>query len=74
MPRANNQAICHSRGRYVLLLNSDTVVHPGALQALVAFMDAHPQAGACGPRLLNGDGSLQPGCNPMLTPEREFGG
>lgn len=70
--RANNQAICHSRGRYVLLLNSDTVVHPGALETMVAFMDAHTQAGACGPRLLNGDGSLQPSVHPMLTPWREF--
>lgn len=70
--RANNQGICHSRGRYVVLLNSDTVVHPGALEMLVAFMDAHPQAGACGPRLLNGDGSLQPSVHPMLTPGREF--
>ncbi len=69
---ANNQAICHSRGRYVLLLNSDTVVHQGALETLVAFMDAHPQAGACGPRLLNEDGSLQPSVHPMLTPGREF--
>ena len=69
---ANNQAICHSRGRYVMLLNSDTVVHPGALEALVEFMDAHPAAGACGPRLLNGDGSLQPSVHPMLTPGREF--
>lgn len=69
---ANNQAICHSRGRYVMLLNSDTVVHEGALEALVAFMDAHPTAGACGPRLLNGDGSLQPSVHPMLTPGREF--
>lgn len=70
--RANNQAICHSRGRYLLLLNSDTVVHSGALETLVAFMDAHPRAGACGPRLLNGDGSLQAACHPMLTPEREL--
>lgn len=70
--QANNQAICHSRGRYVLLLNSDTVVHGGALATLVAFMDAHPQAGACGARLLNGDGSLQPSVHPMLTPGREF--
>ncbi len=70
--RANNQAICHSRGRYVLLLNSDTVVHGGALAAMVAFMETHPEAGGCGPRLLNGDGSLQPSVHPMLTPWREF--
>lgn len=70
--RANNQGIGAAEGRYLLLLNSDTVVHPGALETLLAFMNAHPQAGACGPRLLNGDGSLQHGCHPMLTPGREF--
>ena len=70
--RANNQGIIASRGAYILLLNSDTVMHPGALETLLAFMDVHPQAGACGPRLLNGDGSLQHGCHPMLTPGREF--
>ncbi len=70
--RANNQGIREATGRYVLLLNPDTVAHPGALEALVAFMDAHPEAGACGARLLNSDGSLQPACHPMLTPGREF--
>lgn len=70
--RANNQGIAAARGRYVLLLNPDTEVHPDALETLVAFMDAHPRAGACGARLLNSDGSLQPACHPMLTPGREF--
>jgi hypothetical protein len=70
--RANNQAIGECQGRHVLLLNSDTVVHETALHALVAFMDAHPKAGAAGARLLNGDGSLQLSCQPMLTPGREF--
>ena len=69
---ANNQGIVHSRGRYLLLLNSDTVVHPGAVQTMIDFMDGHPEIGACGPRLLNGDGSLQPSAHPMLTPGREF--
>ena len=70
--RANNQGIALATGRCVLLLNPDTVVHPGALATLVAFMDAQPAAGACGARLLNGDGSLQLACHPMLTPGREF--
>ena len=70
--RANNQGLALATGRYVLLLNPDTEVHAGALEALVAFMDAHPRAGACGARLLNADGSLQPACHPMLTPGREF--
>ena len=69
---ANNQALRQARGRYALLLNSDTEVQPGALAALVEFMAAHPRAGAVGARLLNADGSLQPSCHPMLTPGREF--
>jgi N-acetylglucosaminyl-diphospho-decaprenol L-rhamnosyltransferase len=69
---ANNQAIRRSEGRYILLLNSDTEVRPGALPALAAFMDGHPRAGAAGARLLNADGTLQPSCHPMLTPGREF--
>ena len=56
----NNVGLAAARGRYLLLLNSDTEVRPGALAALVAFMDAHPDAGACGPMLVNPDGSLQP--------------
>ncbi len=70
--RANNQAIERAHGHYVVLLNSDTAVHLHALQTMVAFMDAHPKASSCGPRLLNADGSLQPSCHPILTPGREF--
>jgi N-acetylglucosaminyl-diphospho-decaprenol L-rhamnosyltransferase len=47
--------------RYVWLLNPDTVVHPGALEMLVAFMEAHPRCGLLGPKLQNPDGSLQHG-------------
>ena len=50
----------NSKLDYVLLLNPDTVVHPGAIAALAAFLDAHPRVGAVGPRLLNTDGSVQP--------------
>lgn len=70
--RANNQAIELADGQYVLLLNSDTVVHPGAFDALVGFMARNPKAGAAGARLLNADGTVQPSCHPMLTPWREF--
>ncbi|MBN1920174.1 MAG: glycosyltransferase family 2 protein, partial [Anaerolineae bacterium] len=70
--RANNQALRQASGRYAVLLNSDTQVLPGALQTLVDFLDAHPRAGACGPLLLNADGSLQPSCHPVLTAGREF--
>jgi GT2 family glycosyltransferase len=69
---ANNQAIRASRGDYVLLLNPDTEVKPGALNALVDFLDEQPQAGGAGSMLLNPDGSLQPSCYPMLTGFREL--
>jgi len=57
--RANNQAAALARGRYLLLLNPDAFVHERAVDRLVAFMDAHPTAGAAGPRLLYEDGRLQ---------------
>jgi GT2 family glycosyltransferase len=58
----NNVAYRHARGRYFLLLNSDTVVRPGWLTALVEYADRHPRAGLVGPKLLNPDGSLQYSC------------
>lgn len=58
--RACNRGIGESHGRYVLLLNPDTQVLPGSLEAILTFMDAHPEAAAAGPALLNPDGSLQP--------------
>ncbi len=57
---ASNRALKESRGRYLLLLNPDTVLPPGSLEEMVGFMDAHPVAGAAGGRLLNPDGSGQP--------------
>ncbi|NBZ89183.1 glycosyltransferase family 2 protein [Stagnihabitans tardus] len=56
---ANNQALRLARGRHVLLLNTDTLVHGRVLPEAVAFLDAHPKAGILGPRILNRDGSLQ---------------
>ncbi len=64
---ATNQAIDASTGEFVLCLNPDTVVHPGALQTLVSYLRGHPHVGAVGPRLLNEDGSLQPSCRNFLT-------
>ncbi|MCC9076788.1 glycosyltransferase family 2 protein [Litorilinea aerophila] len=69
--RANNQALALCQGDYVLLLNPDTELQPGALGTLLAFMDDHPEAGAAGARLLNGDGTLQESCSPAPTLARE---
>lgn len=57
---ANNQGIAVTGGRHVLLLNSDTLVSRAALEHLVSFLDTHPDAGACSPRLLQRDGRVQP--------------
>jgi N-acetylglucosaminyl-diphospho-decaprenol L-rhamnosyltransferase len=57
--RANNQSWREARGRYWLLLNPDTVVRPGALERLVAFMDAHPRAGLATARLITPGGVPQ---------------
>lgn len=56
----NNLAARHARGQYLLLLNPDTEIHPGAIEALLAFARAHPQAGICGGRTVFPDGSLNP--------------
>ncbi len=69
---ANNQAIRRSKGRYILLLNPDTRVMPGAFEALLRFMEAHPSTGAAGARLINPDGTLQTSCYPAPSLTREF--
>jgi N-acetylglucosaminyl-diphospho-decaprenol L-rhamnosyltransferase len=57
----NNLGIRASRGRYVLLLNNDTLVKPGALDLTVQFLEAHPEAAGVGGNLINADGSFQSG-------------
>lgn len=66
---ANNQALRLATGRHVLLLNSDTLVHPGVIDASVDYMDRNPQVGVMGCRVLNADGSVQATCSqfPTLT-------
>jgi len=70
--RANNLAYKHSSGRWVLLLNPDTVVLDRAIEKLVRFADGHPEAGAVGGRTLKKDGvSLERSCcwgSPGLWP------
>jgi GT2 family glycosyltransferase len=57
--RANNQAAQRARGRYLLFLNNDTWVPPGALLSLVGFADSHPDLGIVGPRLRDSQGRIQ---------------
>lgn len=69
---ANNQAMQAAQGRYILLLNPDTIVFDGTFQYLVDFLDQHPQAGAAGSLYQNPDGSLQPSAFPFPTVSREL--
>lgn len=55
----NNLVLRQGQGRYLMLLNDDTLVLNGALDGMVAFMDAHPEAGVVGSYLLNPDLSFQ---------------
>jgi len=64
---ACNQGLEVARGRYALILNADIRAQPGALQQLVAFMDAHPDAAICGGQLRYPDGRIQPSCARELT-------
>ena len=59
---ANNQAIKSATGKYILLLNSDTLVHGDVLANSVDYMEAHPNVAVLGCRVLNADGSVQPSC------------
>ncbi|MBN1425254.1 exopolysaccharide biosynthesis polyprenyl glycosylphosphotransferase [Candidatus Fermentibacteria bacterium] len=71
--RANNQAFPFCTGRYVLLMNPDTRVLGDALSDMVRFMDAHPEAGIAGCRVLNPDLTLQLACRRSIpTPAVAF--
>ena len=56
--RANNTAIRQSRGRYVLLLNPDTIVDENAIKKVLDFMDKNPKAGGVGVMMQNSDGTI----------------
>ncbi len=58
--KANNQAIRKSSGKYILLLNPDTVVEDDTLPKVVAFMDSHPDAGGLGVKMVDGQGRFLP--------------
>jgi len=67
--KGNNEGIARSSGRYVLILNPDTIIRDRALEKWVAFADCHPEAGAFGCRVLNPDGSF----NIQRVLSRQFG-
>jgi GT2 family glycosyltransferase len=71
--KANNQAISRASGRYVLLLNPDTVVEEDTFLKCIDFMDSHPDAGALGVKMIDGKGAFLPESKRSLpTPEVSF--
>ena len=57
--RANNQAMRIAQGSFIVLLNSDVVLKEGCIKSLISFLAATPSAAMAGPRMLNGDGTVQ---------------
>ena len=70
---ANNAGIRAGQGELILLLNSDTIVPAGAIDALAARLLAEPDVAAAGPRLVDGEGRAEWSFGRMLTPRRELG-
>jgi GT2 family glycosyltransferase len=63
-----NHMLEHRKGRHALLLNSDTIVHEGAIRTMMEYLEANPKVGIVGPKLLNPDGSLQFSARRFPTP------
>jgi hypothetical protein len=70
---ANNQGLAIAAGEFLLLLNPDTEVTAGALDALVAFLRERPAAGAVAPRLVHADGRVQESVRGFPTPAALLG-
>lgn len=70
--KASNQGIEATQGRYILLLNNDTLVNGPSLDAMVEFLNTNPQTAAVGGQLLNSDGTVQSCYNNFPTLREEF--
>ena len=60
--KANNIALKKARGKFILLINPDTIVQEDTIRVMVEFLISHPEAGLAGCKILNPDGSFQPAC------------
>jgi GT2 family glycosyltransferase len=57
--KGNNIGIREARGEYIMIMNPDITVKPGAIHEVVQYMDTHPDVGMVGPKLLNPNETLQ---------------
>jgi len=62
-----NVGIRNARGRYILILDADTEIREGAFDALVEFMDSHPEVGVAGGKTVRPDGGLEYSCKRFYT-------
>ncbi len=58
--KANNQALAHARGKYILFLNPDTILPEDIFSVMIEFMESHPKAGGLGIRMIDGAGKFLP--------------
>ncbi|MGV8919506.1 MAG: glycosyltransferase family 2 protein [Pseudomonas sp.] len=70
--RANNQLVEHLQGKYALLLNTDAFVAADTLSKTLDYMEAHPDCGVLGVKLVGREGDLQPSCRYFPTPFNVF--
>ena len=63
----HNLGLRGATGRYVCILNNDTVIRPGAFDRLIEFLDGHPECGIAAPMIFNPDETAQPCCGPFVT-------
>lgn len=60
--RANNQALRVAKGKYILLINPDSIVQEDTFRVMIQYLDAHPEVGLAGCKVLNPDGTFQLPC------------
>ena len=69
---ANNIGIKHAHGKYLLLLNPDTIVNSGSLGPMIAYLESHPNVGIVGCRILNPSGLVEHSTHSFPTLAKEF--
>lgn len=60
--KANNQALRNANGKYIMMINPDTIIGEDTIDKMIGFFEMNPEAGLAGCKILNPDGSLQLAC------------